>query len=170
MNLSDWFDYLFVYPALYAYWKATVKYLASHLSSLFWVVLGFITFTVAKGENTMSKSEFLDYAVAHPVALPFWIWAFLYLALPGLAWVQIESAAVEVDGDLEVLGVAEAAGHALDFLNLAIESLTHRVGHRVLVVGHDVGDVPANRLRRLPNGFQPAVRRPEVPPLPELPA
>ncbi len=79
MNLSDWFDYLFVYPALYAYWKATFKYLVSHLSSLFWVVLGFITFTVAKGENTMNKSELLDYAVAHPVALPFWIWAFLYL-------------------------------------------------------------------------------------------
>ena len=90
--------------------------------------------------------------------------------LPGLAWVQVEPATVEVNGRLEVLGVAEAAGHALDLLNLAIEALTHRVGHRVLVVGHDVGDVSANRLRRLPNWFQPAVRGPEIPPLLELPA
>ena len=92
------------------------------------------------------------------------------MALLGLAWVQIEPSAVEVNGRLEVLGVAEAAGHALDLLNLAIESLTHRVGHRVLVVGHDVVNVPANRLRRLPNWFQPTVRGPEIPPLPELPA
>ena len=91
-------------------------------------------------------------------------------ALPGLAWVQIKPATVEVDRRLEVLGVAEAAGHALDLLNLAIESLTHRVGHRVLVVGHDVVDMPANRLRRRANRFQPAVRGPEIPPLPELPA
>lgn len=94
----------------------------------------------------------------------------LVLALPGLAWVQIESAAVEVDGCFEVLGIAEAAGHALDLLDLAVEPLAHRVGHRMLVVGHDVVDVPANRLGRLANRLQPAVRRPEVPPFPELPA
>lgn len=41
--------------------------------------------------------------------------------LPGSAWVQIEPSAVEVDGRLEVLDVAEIAGHALDLLNLAIE-------------------------------------------------
>ena len=91
-------------------------------------------------------------------------------ALPGLAWVEIQPATVEVDRRLEVLGVAEAAGHALDLLNLAIEPLTHCVGDRMLVVGHDVGDVSADRLRCFPNGFQPAVRRPEVPPFPELPA
>ena len=48
MNLSDWFDYLFVYPALYAYWKATVKYLWSHLSSLLGMV-GLIVFAAMKG-------------------------------------------------------------------------------------------------------------------------
>jgi hypothetical protein len=68
------------------------------------------------------------------------------LALPGLAWVKIEPAAVEVDGDLKVLDVPEAAGHALDLLNLAVESFAHRVGHRMLVVGQDVVDVPANRV------------------------
>lgn len=79
MSLSDWFDYLFVYPALYAYWKATVKYLCSHISSLFWAVAGFITFTAAKGANNMNKAEWVDYAVAHPFTLPLWMWMFLYL-------------------------------------------------------------------------------------------
>ena len=77
---------------------------------------------------------------------------------------------MEVNGGLEVLGVSEAAGHAFDLLNLAIESLTHRIGHRLLVVGHDVVDVPANRLSGLANRLQSTVRRPEVPPRPELPA
>ena len=91
-------------------------------------------------------------------------------ALPGFAWVQIEPAAVEVDRRLEVLGIPEATRHALDLLNLAVEPLTHRIRHRLLVVGHDVVDVPVNRLRRLANRLQPAVRRSEVPPFPKLPA
>lgn len=77
---------------------------------------------------------------------------------------------MEVDRRLEVLGVAETASHAFDLLNLAVEPLTHGVGHRVLIVGHNVGDVPANRLGGLANWFQSAVGGPEVPPLPELPA
>jgi hypothetical protein len=35
-------------------------------------------------------------------------------ALPGFVWVEVEAAAVEVDGRLEVLGVAEATGRVLD--------------------------------------------------------
>ena len=77
---------------------------------------------------------------------------------------------MEVDGCLEVRDVPEAARHALDLLNLDVESLTHRVGHRMLVVGQDVVDVPADRLRRLADRFQPTVRGPVVPALPELPA
>ena len=92
------------------------------------------------------------------------------MALSGLAWVPIEPSAAKVNRRREVLGIAEAAGHARDRLHLAMESLTHRVGHRVRVVGHEVVDGPANRLRRFPNGFQPAVRRPAGPPLPERPA
>ena len=92
------------------------------------------------------------------------------LALPGLAWVQVKPAAVEVDRRLEVLDVAEAASHALDLLDLTVERLAHRVGHRMLLVGQDVLDVPADRLRRLANRLQLAVRCPEVPPFPELPA
>ena len=47
-------------------------------------------------------------------------------ALPGSAWVEIEPSAVEVDRRLEVLDVAEPAGHALDLLDLAVEPLAHR--------------------------------------------
>jgi len=50
------------------------------------------------------------------------------------------------------------------------EILAIRIGHRMLVVGQDVLDVPANRLRRLQNELQPILRRPEVPPFPEFPA
>ncbi len=96
--------------------------------------------------------------------------SFTFMALQGSAWVQIEPSAAKVDRRLEVLRVAEAAGHALDLLNLAVEPLAHRVGHRMLIVGQDVVDVPADGLRRLANRFQPTVRRPEVPPFPELPA
>jgi hypothetical protein len=77
---------------------------------------------------------------------------------------------VEVDGGLEVLDVSEPVGHALDLLNLAVESLAHGIGHRMLVVGHDVGDVPANRLGGRAHRLQSAVHGPEVPSLPELPA
>lgn len=55
-------------------------------------------------------------------------------ALLGLAWVQVEPTAAKVNHRFEVLGVAESAVHALDLLNLAIESLTHRGDDRVLVV------------------------------------
>ena len=49
---------------------------------------------------------------------------------------------MKVDRRLEVLGIPEATRHTLDLLNLAVESLTHRIRHRMLVVGHDVVDVP----------------------------
>lgn len=45
------------------------------------------------------------------------------MALPGSAWIQIEPSTVEVDGRLEMLAVAEAAGHVLDLLNLAVRSV-----------------------------------------------
>ena len=92
------------------------------------------------------------------------------LALPGSAWVQIESAAVKVDRRLEVLGIAEAAGQALDLLNLAVKPLAHRVGDWMLIVGQDVVDVSADGPGCLANRRQPTVRRPDVPPFPELPA
>ena len=75
------------------------------------------------------------------------------MAFQGSAWVQVEPSAAKVDRRLEVLGIAEAAGHALDLLNLAVKPLAHRVGHGMLIVGQDVVDVPPNGLRRLAAGF-----------------
>lgn len=91
-------------------------------------------------------------------------------ALPGLAWVQIEPSAANVDRRLEMLGVAETTGFAFDVLDLAVEPLASRVGDRMLVVGQDVVDVLANRLGRVANRLQPAVCRSEILPLSELPA
>ena len=85
--------------------------------------------------------------------------------LQGLVWVQIEPSTVEVDGLHRVLGVAEAAGQASDLQDLAIESPTRRVDHRVVVVSHDIVDVPANRLAGLAHRPQLAMRDSEVPPL-----
>lgn len=51
----------------------------------------------------------------------------IILALPRSAWIQVEPSAVEVDGGLEVLDVSELGGHALDPLDLTVESLAHRV-------------------------------------------
>lgn len=48
MSLSDWLDCLFVYPALYAYWKATAKYVWSHVSGLVGM-LGLIVLAAVKG-------------------------------------------------------------------------------------------------------------------------
>ncbi len=43
-----------------------------------------------------------------------------FMGLPGLAWVKIQSSAMEVNGQLEMFNVPEAAGHVLDLLNLAV--------------------------------------------------
>ncbi len=77
---------------------------------------------------------------------------------------------MEIDRRLEMLDVAEAVGHVLDLLDLAVEPLAHRVGDRMVVIGQDVLDMPADRFCCLVHRFQSAVGRTEVPPLPELPA
>ena len=40
-----------------------------------------------------------------------------------------------VDSRLEVLDVPEAAGHLLDRLNLAVDTLAHGIGNTALEVG-----------------------------------
>ena len=100
----------------------------------------------------------------------FFMWTIELKALPGSAWVQIQSSTVKVNGCFEVLHVPEAARHALDLLNLTVEALAHCVGHRMLVVGQDIVNVSADRLGRLTHRLQSAVRGPEIPLFPELPA
>ena len=48
--------------------------------------------------------------------------------LPALAWVNIEAAAEEVGGGLEVFGVAVTAGPALDGHELAVDAFGDGVG------------------------------------------
>jgi hypothetical protein len=90
-------------------------------------------------------------------------------ALQGSACVQTEPSAGKVTPRLDVPRMAEAAGHALDLLNLAVEVVAHRMSHGRLRVGQNVVAMPPNGLRRLANRFQPTVCRPEILPFPELP-
>src|SRR6266852_5977054 len=55
--------------------------------------------------------------------------------------VEIEAAAVEVDGGLEVLAIAEPVGALLDRLDLGVEAFAHGVGDPVGEVGHHVRQV-----------------------------
>ena len=81
-------------------------------------------------------------------------------ALPGLAWARIKPSTMKVDGRLEVFDVTVAANPVFALLNLAVESFTHRIGHRMLEVGQDILDMPRNRLGRLAHGGQPKTRGP----------
>src|SRR5262249_61456368 len=69
-----------------------------------------------------------------------------FLALPAFVWVEIKSSAVKVDGDLEVLRVAEAAGRLLHPLDHGVDCLEARVGEAVLQVGQEVGQVALDEL------------------------
>ncbi len=63
----------------------------------------------------------------------------LIMALPAFVWVEIESSAMKVDGDLEVLRVAEAAGGLLHPLDHGVDCFEARIGKAVLQVGQQVG-------------------------------
>lgn len=63
---------------------------------------------------------------------------FMFSALPALVWVEIEATTVEVDGLLEVLGVAEAAGGLLDPLDDHVGTLDPGVGEVTAQVGQQV--------------------------------
>ncbi len=57
----------------------------------------------------------------------------------GLAWVKIESTAVEVDGILVIFPVAEAVGSAIDGLNFAVDSFSDSVGNSVKAEADNIG-------------------------------
>jgi len=73
---------------------------------------------------------------------------------------------MEVDGDLEVLGIAVAAGALLHGRDLRVQALGDRIADAVAEVGQHVGQVPGNGLGRVDHGRQAAVGGPEVPALP----
>jgi hypothetical protein len=62
--------------------------------------------------------------------------------LPDLAGVTLKAATMKVHGCLKVLEVPEATGYGFYLLNLAVEALTHHIGHRMSEVGQDIGDRP----------------------------
>src|SRR6266446_6754504 len=86
-----------------------------------------------------------------------------FSVLPASVWVEVQAAAVEVDGGLEVLPVPVAAGRVPDPLDLGIQALGGRVGDPVPQVGEDVREVRLQHPRLLDHGLEPGVRRPEVP-------
>ena len=53
---------------------------------------------------------------------------------------------MEVDGDLEVLGIAVAAGALLHGGDLRVQALCYRIADAVAEVGQRVGQMPGNGL------------------------
>ncbi len=47
---------------------------------------------------------------------------------PGLLWVELKSAAVEIDGGFEVTGVSVASDSSFDGHDFAVDALGHGVG------------------------------------------
>ena len=84
----------------------------------------------------------------------------------GLLWVEIEASSVEEDRCLVVLGVAITSYSSLDRLNLAVDSLGHRVGDAVeRAIADHVVDPLFNRPSCLLQWLQSGVNHLPVPPL-----
>lgn len=85
MSFSDWLDYLTVSAALQPYWKATVKYLLTHVPALCLGVFAFVCSKPYSKEAAMNpmttKLKWTDILTAYPLFIPFWIGAFLYLLM-----------------------------------------------------------------------------------------
>ena len=76
---------------------------------------------------------------------------------------------MEVDRDLEVLPVAEAACHVADPLDLRVQALARRIRDSVLDVGEHVLQPALDHLRLLDHGREPRVSGPPVPAVEERP-
>src|SRR4051794_29993770 len=74
---------------------------------------------------------------------------------------------MEIDGDLEMVGVAVAAGALLYGRDLGVQALCHSVSDAMIEIGHHIGQVTSDQLGCLDHGRKPAMRGPEVPTLPE---
>src|SRR5262245_42359418 len=85
-------------------------------------------------------------------------------ALPAFVWVEIESSAMEVDRDLEVLRVAEAACGLLHPLDDGVDRLEARVRDAVLQVGQEIGEVALDQLGDADHRLEPAVTGAPEPP------
>lgn len=68
---------------------------------------------------------------------------------PGLLWVEIESAAVEIDSCLEVLTVAVTSNSSFDGHDLTVDSFGHGIRDAVSAVADDVGQTGFDRSSNL---------------------
>ena len=87
------------------------------------------------------------------------------MAHPGLLWavprccggearVEVQPAAVEVDGDSIMRSIPVALCHSLDLFDLRVEGLWNGVGDPVPQISEDVGKVVFDRLGGLDDGLQ----------------
>lgn len=81
--------------------------------------------------------------------------------------IQVQNAAVEIDGDLTMVTISESIGTFLYRGNLGIPPFRHGIGDAMREVGQHIRPVPGNQLGRLDHGRQAAVGRPVIPALPE---
>jgi hypothetical protein len=82
---------------------------------------------------------------------------------PALSWVEVETAAVEKDGGLEVFPVSVATHSALDSHDLAVDSFGHRVGDSVCAVANHIRQSLLNALGNLLQRSQLCMDHPFVP-------
>ena len=75
---------------------------------------------------------------------------------------------MEIDGGLEVIRVAIAAGAFLDSGDLGVQSFGNGVGNAMREVSEDVGQMTGDQLGGHDHRREATARRPEVPPLPEF--
>ena len=68
---------------------------------------------------------------------------------PGLLWVEIESAAVEIDSCLEVLAVSLPSDSSFDGHDLAVDAFSHGIRYAVGAVADDVGQTGCDRAGNL---------------------
>ncbi len=87
----------------------------------------------------------------------------MFRALPAFVWVEIQAPTVEVDGRLEVLGVAEAAGGLLHPLDDGVDAREPRVGEVMPQIREQVRQMTLDQFGDGRQGLEPAVGRPPVP-------
>jgi hypothetical protein len=60
------------------------------------------------------------------------------MVLPGISWVEAQTAAMEVDSGFEVLNIPESARSSLEGHDFAVQPLGHPIGYGVLAVAQDI--------------------------------
>jgi len=57
------------------------------------------------------------------------------VVLPGISWVEAQTAAMEIDGGFEIFDIPESTGSSLDGHDLAVQPFGNPVGYGVFAVG-----------------------------------